>query len=78
MGRKAGIIKSDEEYIKSEVWKCNQSPTGAHYWIQLTQTLELYKSGYFTCKYCHDVRKFPTDWSQINGVRGLVSYRDFE
>ncbi len=47
------------EYIASDVWKCKDSPSGAHYWVQMVETEKLAGEGYFCCKYCHDVRKFP-------------------
>jgi len=48
--------------------KCD-SPTGAHHWVQLDQTEELRKSGYFQCKYCMEVRRFAIYWDQVSGKR---------
>ena len=45
-----------EEYLKSDVWKCDKSPTGAHHWR------EIEKGGsaiLFLCKWCLDVKEFP-------------------
>lgn len=65
MGRKA---MTHEEYLTSDAWKCPDAPvnpniplqvennTGAHHWIEI-------KSGLWYCKYCHDARRFPTDWA---------------
>lgn len=36
------------EYLTSELWKCSQSPTGAHYWLIVNQGM--------TCKYCSEIR----------------------
>jgi hypothetical protein len=38
-------MSENREYIESNRWKCNQSPSGAHYWIIRSQEM--------TCKYCH-------------------------
>jgi len=40
-GIKKGI---DSDYIKSGVWKCSQSPTGAHH--------SIITGGVMKCKYC--------------------------
>ena len=54
-----------EKYIKSGKWKCSESPTGAHHWIEL-RIGKLANKGHFLCIYCHDVRKFPIEWNQVN------------
>lgn len=43
-------------YIKDGLWKCNKSPTNAHFWIQFAA-----KNGYgeFYCKWCYKTRWFP-------------------
>lgn len=64
MGRKIELI--DKEYIKSGVWKCNESPTGAHHWVELAKTQKLASQGYFVCIHCNDVSKFPIHWEQVN------------
>ena len=56
MGRKTLTYN---EYVKSDVWKCEDSPTNAHYWVQMVETEKLARDGYFCCKHCHDVREFP-------------------
>ncbi len=55
MGRKAVTYS---EYVKSDTWKCEDSPSGAHYWVEMVQTKKLAKEGYFQCKHCHDVKRF--------------------
>ena len=67
MGRKDWM--NWEEYSASDVWKCSPSPTGAHHWVQIQESEELRKGGYFQCKWCGDVRKFPIYWSQIDPGR---------
>jgi hypothetical protein len=45
-------MRSHQEYVESGVWKCEESPTGAHWWVESTE-LNL-----FECKYCHATKKF--------------------
>lgn len=48
-------------YLKSEVWKCDESPTGAHHWVEV----EKYATrSLFVCRYCLDPKEFPTIWSR--------------
>lgn len=63
MGRKT---LTDKEYLTSGVWKCVKSPSGAHHWVHMTETMDLARDGYFRCKYCYDVRRFPLSWQQVN------------
>lgn len=72
MGRKAHL--NDKDYFKSGIWKCPDSPTGAHHWVHMEQTEKLRNDGYFQCKYCEDVRCYPIYWSDINplGRYGVV------
>lgn len=49
-----------KQYLESDTWKCGESPTGAHHWIARGGHSE----GIFVCKYCMDVRKLPTAFSQ--------------
>lgn len=62
MGGKTELI--DKEYIKSGVWKCSESPTGAHHWVEL-RVGRLANTGHFYCIYCYDVKKFPIHWEQV-------------
>ena len=59
MGKK--IWLTGKAYLESDVWKCPDSPTGAHHWKELNH-LEA-SSGLFYCKWCFDVKQFPTSWS---------------
>lgn len=49
-----GDIKNPyNDYIKSGRWKCTDSPTGAHFWVE--------RDGKFLCKYCGEERPVPHD-----------------
>ena len=37
---------SHAQYVESETWKCNKSPTVAHHWI--------INGNMMKCKYCHE------------------------
>lgn len=41
-------------YAEGKTWRCGDSPTGAHYWVDVEGS-----HGLFRCKHCNDVRKFP-------------------
>jgi len=45
-------------YIEDGLWKCDKSPTGAHFWIQIPSKNG---NGYgeFWCKWCDKTRLFP-------------------
>jgi len=49
----------DKDYLVSDKWKCEHSPSGAHYWLV---------DGFImTCKFCNDTRSVNTDrygWSK--------------
>ncbi len=55
--------KSYEEYLASGVWKCDKSPTGAHYWREYIGKDS--ERGIFYCKWCYDTKQmavsFPDD-----------------
>ena len=78
MGRKAighvsKKVMTHEEYLASDVWKCTDSPTGAHHWIEIQHTADgQFHTGLFYCKWCHDSKRFPIYWSQVNPARGGV------
>lgn len=55
----SGIVAiNHQKYLAGDTWKCDKSPTGAHYWVGLPDTAE---DGYciFLCKHCFDARKLP-------------------
>ncbi len=52
MVKPTGIDKLNMEYIKSERWKCVDSPTNAHHWMEVDD------SGIFRCKHCGDARRY--------------------
>jgi len=39
---------ADKKYVDSGIWKCDQSPNGAHYWI--------IKGEQHQCKYCKETK----------------------
>jgi len=50
------IPKQYEDYIKSGSWRCNASPTDAHFWI------EVYGNGNnikFRCVHCKELKLIP-------------------
>jgi hypothetical protein len=52
-------VIENQEFIASERWKCNQSPSGAHHWI--IDYLRM------TCKYCNSSKPVNTNsfgWSK--------------
>lgn len=60
------VYLDDRAYVRSGVWKCRKSPTGAHFYRRMTQTKKLHRDGYFICQYCNDVRQFPTTWAEAS------------
>ena len=53
MAKPTNIERLDSEYVKSGRWKCVDSPTNAHHWVEIDE------SGIFHCKYCGDARRYP-------------------
>lgn len=68
MGRKTWL--SNKAYLKSDVWKCKDSPTGAHHWIEIKGSKI---SGVFYCKWCGDARKFPLTMADAMDGRYSIS-----
>jgi len=66
MGRKALTY---ERYLASDLWKCIDSPTGAHHWVEI-QHAEDFHTGLWYCKYCMDSKRFPKDWDACYDVIG--------
>ena len=48
-----------KEYIDKGTWKCEKSPTKAHYWQEVSHEAE---EGAFVCKHCDEKRKMPNSW----------------
>ena len=46
------LRKENEEYLKSDRWKCQKSKTGAHHWIILNRTGQ--------CKHCNLNKDYDT------------------
>lgn len=66
-------LMTHAEYLKSDVWKCGESPTKAHHWIGVMEDGK--NAILFYCKYCKDVRKFPTTLTEAINIlsRGKMS-----
>ena len=66
------------EYLESDVWRCNESPTGAHHWIGVG----VQGSGIFYCKWCLEVKRFPGTWRDYLILAGedksplVIAHRD--
>jgi hypothetical protein len=59
MGQSSMKSTGDKEYITSDRWKCEKSPSGAHYWIIYSYEM--------TCKYCNGNKPINTNrfgWSK--------------
>ena len=54
----------DKKYEKSGVWKCSDSPTGAHHSKEVSREG---RYGLFVCKYCQHVQKLPLDYEKALG-----------
>jgi hypothetical protein len=52
VGQKSMKVSEDQEFFSSERWKCNKSPSGAHYWIINIDSM--------TCKFCNDSKPVST------------------
>jgi hypothetical protein len=49
MGQNSMKASENREYIESGRWKCDKSPSGAHYWLIHQQQM--------TCKYCNSYKE---------------------
>ena len=66
MGRKVGL--DGAAYVESGVWRCGESPTGAHHWIELK--LGHLPAGTFRCCWCGDCRRFPITFTEAMASKG--------
>lgn len=57
-----GEILTYGEYLASDVWKCTDSPTGAHHWIEIQHENGEFHTGLWYCKWCEDIRSFPNHY----------------
>lgn len=48
-------------YLNSDVWKCAESPTGAHHWVEIRKYMV---KSLFLCIHCKDAKEFPTVYSR--------------
>ena len=64
----AGKIKDKgyRKYVESKMWQCEDSPTGAHHWIETSE------HGTFKCKWCGRDREFPKTFN--DAVRWVERY----
>jgi hypothetical protein len=52
-------VSENKEFIESDRWKCDKSPSGAHHWIIHSYDM--------TCKYCSSSKQVLTNrfiWSK--------------
>lgn len=61
MAKRPFMNSEDKEYVKSGRWKCAESPTGAHHWVEKEKGAT---TGLFICKYCLDVKRMRTAWTR--------------
>ena len=54
------LSKYDRLYVELGFWKCADSPTKAHHWIETDS-----KDGLFQCKWCEEERRFNKNWNQV-------------
>ena len=58
-----GKTLSYEEYLASNIWKCVDSPTNAHHWIEIQDSEDgQYHTGLWYCKYCKDSKRLNVHW----------------
>ena len=65
MGRKALAYK---EYLVSDVWKCDKSPSGAHYWKELQHGRYSIHTEMFVCQHCGSAKRFPINYETTSFV----------
>ena len=53
--------KDYQRYLKSDVWVCEDSPTGAHHWVEIPMNMKMV--GTFLCKWCYGRKRFPTTFN---------------
>ena len=55
-----------QAYLKSDVWKCKESASGAHHWVE---NKTLYNDhSVFVCVYCSEERQF-NNFFQRNSMK---------
>ncbi len=59
-------ITHHKKYLESECWKCGESPTGAHHWLE--------HDNVWICKYCCDVRKWPMSFGAAIREQGATEF----
>lgn len=54
----------NREYFSSNRWKCEKSPSGAHYWIIVAYEM--------TCKYCKNNKSLSTNPVEGTNLKQMV------
>ena len=54
------MSKMDKLYIELGFWKCKDSPSGAHHWIELLEN-----KGMFKCQWYEEHRRFIKNWNEL-------------
>lgn len=55
--------KDFDDYLVSDCWKCDKSPTNAHHWRRLDQTEQLFREGWFMCQCCGDTKRMIVEFA---------------
>ena len=65
-----------QEYLKTDSWKCETSPTRAHYWIEKYSEEG---NSLFECRYCHIDVWFPSvfEANSRSFQKGILVKRDY-
>jgi hypothetical protein len=56
----------NKEYFSSDRWKCQKSPSGAHFWIIIAYEM--------TCKYCKNNKSLNTNPIAGSNLKQMVIY----
>jgi hypothetical protein len=58
----------NKEYFSSNRWKCEKSPSGAHFWIIVAYEM--------TCKYCNNNKSLSTNAVAGVNLKQMVIYNE--
>jgi hypothetical protein len=71
--RSEKLRQAQSQYVSSEVWKCEKSPTGAHHWQVETPATGEHTTGVWgKCKWCQVEREYPQYVRTIKEADELV------
>ena len=62
----------DSIYVKTGLWKCQDSPSGAHHWVEMKSG-----TGRYRCKWCGATRYFPRTYSEALGLTNPKKFLEF-